>query len=93
MNLWMMVNWNHLYRLQDYLVDTVSVELFKKLIHILSPHSELKSEMFTPDELRSCSGKQDIVSDNMYSLHQAYLNWKKVRKGKEQIPEVIRFSV
>ena len=43
--------------------------------------------------MRSSSAKQEIISYHMYSLHLAYLNWKKSRKVNELIPEQIRLSV
>ena len=49
--------------------------------------------MFSPDELRSCAGKQDVISDHMYLLHLAYLIWKQSRKANERIPEGIQLSV
>ena len=79
--------------LECYLDGTDSLELSQRLIQILPTFSELKLEIFSPDEMRSSSGKQEIISDHMYSLHLTYLNWKKSRKANAQIPEQIRLSV
>ena len=79
--------------LQFSLDDKVNLELFQKLIQLLPANSELNPEMFSPDELRSCAGKQDVISDHMYSLHLAYLIWKQSRKANERILEVIQLSV
>ena len=76
--------------LQFSLDDKVNVELFQKLIQLLPANSELNPEMYSPDELRGCAGKQDVISDHMYSQPLAYLIWKQSRKANERIPEGIQ---
>ena len=47
---------------------TPNAELLQKLIQSLPACSVLNPEIFSPENLRSFTGKQDIISDHMYSF-------------------------
>ena len=61
-----------------------NAKLLQKLMQALPACSELNFEMFSPNDLRSSTGKQDIISDHMYSLHLKYFIWKQQRKVNEE---------